>query len=260
MISIYFLAYADIGAAVLAIAFGTFLFIKAKRLSSFYLFLLCTIFAIYSFGDFATWILSEDLGMSVWSVLDVLSVSFFILSFWFLYTFVKERDLPMWLKVLTASALIPTLVVTALSINLNTWVVPSGMAIDNAVVANYHSCLYGFFILLTIIFTIIEYRKALDTVNKKKIALAGIGVATFLFAYFFVYAIVNFVIAINLWNLALTGYAYIISPYALFGMPILLAFLGYLIAKYQAFDVRLIKSIAYMIVLMVLLFIGLFFA
>ena len=98
-----------------------------------------------------------------------------------------------------------------------------------------------------------------EMLKKKKIVLAGVGVVAFLFAYFFIYAIVNFIITTNLWNLALTGYVYIISPYAIFGMPILLAFLGYLIAKYQAFDVKLIKSIAYMVILMVLLFIGLFF-
>ncbi|MDD5152995.1 MAG: hypothetical protein PHS95_03365, partial [Candidatus Pacebacteria bacterium] len=82
----------------------------------------------------------------------------------------------------------------------------------------------------------------------------------FLFTFFFSYAIVNFVIAINLWNLASTSYIYNLSPYAVLGMPILLAFLGYLIAKYQAFDIRLIKSIVLIVTLMILLFVGLFFA
>jgi len=259
-VSYTFLSYSYIGAVLLALAFGVFLFIKAKRLSSFYLFILCMFFAIFGLFDFITWIPIPFSTMFFWSTEEIFSIGFFVLSYWFLYSFVKDHDLPLWQKVLTSATLVPTLVITALSMNISIYYIPTGIALDNPNINLYYSFLELFFILLIVVFTIIQYRKAIDTVNKKKVALAGAGVSAFLFVFFFAYVIMNLVIATNLWGLASTSYVYNLSPYAIFGMPILLAFLGYLIAKYQAFDVRLIKSIAYMVILMVLLFVGLFFA
>ena len=197
--------------------------------------------------------------MSCWSVVDIFSTSFFILSYWFLYSFIKDHDLPLWQKIATACTLLPTLVVTALSININTFYAPSPMPLDNTLNANYLSLLELAYILLVVTFTIVEYVKERDSGNKKKIFLVGAGVFVFLFIFFFAYVIVNFILTMGLFDLAKTpGFVYNISLYALLGMPILLGFLGYLIAKYQAFDVKLIKSIVYMITLMVILFIGLF--
>ncbi|MDD5152992.1 MAG: hypothetical protein PHS95_03350 [Candidatus Pacebacteria bacterium] len=259
-VSYYFLSYSYIGATVLAIAFGTFLFAKTRKLPSFYLFLLCLFFAIFSLLDFITWFPNSVWVMSTWSIVDLFAIAFFVLSYWFLYSFIKDHDLPMWQKILTGSALIPTLLITVMSVNIDAFYIPTGIALDNANVTNYHSLLELLFILLVIVFTVVEYKKALDPVNKKKIALAGVGVLAFLFTFFFAYAIIGLVIATNLWGLAATSYIYNVAPYAIMGMPILLAFLGYLIAKYQAFDVRLIKSIVYMVALMIILFVGLFFA
>jgi len=261
-ISFSFLSYSYLGASILAIAFGTFLAVKTKKLSSFYLFLLCISFATFSLLDYSLWIPLKSLSptMFSWSVESIFSIGFFILSYWFLYSFVKEHDLPMWQKVLSVTALVPTLVITAMNINLSAFSATTDVAIENANIPNYHSLLELFFVLLIIIFTVVQYRKATDALSKKKIALAGAGVVAFLFVFLFTYVVMNFILAINLWNLASTTYAYNISVYSVLGMPILLGFLGYLIAKYQAFDVRLIKSIAYMVILMVLLFVGLFFA
>jgi len=259
-ISIPFLVYSCIVPAILAIAFGTFLYLKTKKLSSFYLFLLCLAFAAYAIFDLACWFPSAPIELGVWSVLDIFTVSFFVFSYWFLYSFIKERDLPFWQKVVTGSALVPTLVITAMSINMNTFSGPSAVGIESLSVTNYNSVLFLLLILLIVVFSVKEYIKAGDSLNRKKIALAGLGVIVFLFIFFSILVVTNFVIAVDLWGLGANGYVYTIDSYSLFGMPILLAFLGYLIAKYQAFDIRLIKSVAYMVILMILLFVGLFFA
>ena len=245
--------------AVLAIAFGTFLYLKTRKLSSLYLLLLCYSFAIYAILDLATWFPNGAIEMGAWSLLDIFSVVFFILSYWFLYSFVKERDLPLWQKVLTGGTLLPTLGLTVLNININIFSGPQVTGLENQSVTLYYTILYFLFILLVIIFSAREYLKTEDSISKKKIALAGTGVTIFLFVYFIILILVGFIIAINLWGLAANAYVYSVDLYSLFGMPILLGFLGYLIAKYQAFDMRLIKSIVYMLALMVILFIGLFF-
>ncbi|MDD5152994.1 MAG: hypothetical protein PHS95_03360 [Candidatus Pacebacteria bacterium] len=172
----------------------------------------------------------------------------------------KEHDLPLWQKVLTACALVPSLLITAMSINMDTYYGPSGIALINQTVLNGNSLLEVVIIVGIIVFSIFEYLKALDDASRKKIALAGTGVTIFLSIFFFMWTTANFLISINFQNLASTGYLYNITTYSFLGMPILLGFLGYLIAKYQAFDMKLIKSIVYIIALMALLFVGLFFA
>jgi len=257
-ISIPLLAYSHIVPIVVAIAFGLFLFLKTKKLSAFYLFLLCVVFSIFAFFDVTAWLPNSYLIMFSWSILDVFSTGCFVLSYWFLYSFIKERDLSLLQKALTASALIPSFIIIWINLNISSFYVPTGIALDNAAVNNYDSILWFSLLLLIIIFIIVEYRKAVDVVSKNKIALAGIGVVAFLFIFFFSYVIINFIVSVNLWGLASNAYVYNLSIYSILGMPILLALLGYLIAKYQAFDMKLIKSIVYMVVLMALLFAGLF--
>ena len=257
-ISIPFLLYSHLIPIIAGIAFGTFLYLKTKKLSAFYLLLYCFAFSSATFFDLVSWVPNSQWMLFSWSICDIFSIASFVFSYWFLYTFTKEHDLPLWQKVLTSSILVPTLAITGMSININTYLAPSDSASVNQIVTNYLSCVEVLFMVLIVIFTVVEYRKAISAASKNKVALAGAGAFASIFLLFFFYAIVNFIISINLWNLASTGYVYNVTPYAVFGILILLALLGYLIAKYEAFDVKLIKSVAYMVILMVLLFIGLF--
>ncbi|MDD5152991.1 MAG: hypothetical protein PHS95_03345 [Candidatus Pacebacteria bacterium] len=208
----------------------------------------------------ATWIFKPEIIIFTWGIDDIFSTSFFVFSYWFLYSFAKDRDLPLWQKAISACALIPAVFIIGSSVNMDTFYAPSGIAFINQAVLNYNSLLELFFVIVIIIFSIWEYFKAENPVNKKKIALAGSGVAIFLFIFFVAWGVTNFLTYINFQGLADTGYLYNVTLYSFLGMPILLTFLGYLIAKYQAFDLRLIKSIVLIAVLAVLLFIGLFFA
>jgi len=259
-VSISFLLYSYLVPAIIAIAFGIFIVIKTKQVSGFYLFLICISFALYSLFDLISWGPNADIVMFFWSILDIFSTAFFVLSYWFLYSFIKEQDLPMWQKILSSLAFIPTLAIIAMSINMNTYYEASFFALENQSVTNYNSILYVFFILLIAVFTIFQYYRAVDRPTKNKIALAGAGTAIFLCVYCAILVITNLVFLFNITGLAESQYIYTFDSYSIFGMPIFLGFLGYLIAKYQAFDVRLIKSIVYMVMLMVLLFVGLFFA
>jgi len=260
-ISTSFLIYSYTVPAIVAIAFGVFLFVKTKKMSSFYLFLICLCFSIYSILDLLAWTPTPAWGIQIfsWSILDLFCTSFFILSYWFLYAFIKERDLPYWQKIITGVALVPTLIITATSANLNSYSVPVISAIENLNVTRYLSWIHVLLIVLAALFTIKEYIKAEDRSIKNKIALAGTGVFIFLFTFNAVVQLIDFVMQTNLFGLGATAYIYNIDSYSLFGMPILLVFLGYLIAKYQAFDVKLIKSSTISLIIMVLLSIGLFF-
>ncbi|MDD5152993.1 MAG: hypothetical protein PHS95_03355 [Candidatus Pacebacteria bacterium] len=260
-ISISFLVYSYIIPAVIAIVFGTSLFIRTKNISSFYLFLICLTFSIYSIFDLLAWTPTPAFGIQIfsWSILDVFCTCFFVLSYWFLYAFVKGHDLPFWQKIVTATALVPTLIITALSVNMNSYAVPTISALENFSVTKYFSWVQVVFIAIIVIFTFVEYNKTNDSIAKHKIALAGAGVFIFLFIFNAILQITNFVISINFLGLGSTQQIYSIDSYSIFGMPILLGFLGYLIAKYQAFDVKLMKSSTISLVIMVLLFVGLFF-
>lgn len=257
-ISTKLLLFSHIPTALLAIAFGVFIYAKTKKLSALYLMLLCINFAIWLYLDLVTWTSGSESIMFAWSVLDIINVVSYFLTFWFLYSFVKDRDLPLWAKAATTLFLIPTAIIMLKSINMDSFYMPTAISLENEQVVYYNSYVRGFFLLLIAWFTVNEYRKATDAPSRKKTALAGLGAALFLAFFLITELITAFFLATNLWGWGESTYAYNFQVYGLFGVPIFLGFLGYLVAKYQAFDIKLIKSVGLVVLLMILLFFTIF--
>jgi signal transduction histidine kinase len=132
---------------------------------------------------------------------------------------------------------LPTLVTTFLGLNLVGFDTSICESLENENVVFYTYVAQFIFILATLHLGISKYRTA--TVKKKKdeILLATVGVTLFLLFFF----LANFFVLILI-NYTIIDYAYNFAIYGLFGMPILLAYLTYLIVKYQAFNVKLIAA------------------
>mgnify|MGYP000632599809 FL=1 len=92
------------------------------------------------------------------------------------------------------------------------------------------------------------FRRTKDRVHRREIALAGTGIALFLGFFFSATLSVNLLV-----NYDIVEYAYNFEIYGLFGMPILLIALVYLVVKYKAFNVRLIGAQALVVSLVVLI-------
>lgn len=257
-VSTRLLLFAYAGTSIVATAFGIFLWRRARTISSFYLLLLSLCFGIYCFLDLLTWTSTPRVSLFAWSLLDIFWMCLLVLSYWFLYTFIKNRDLPQWQKIAGLCILIPNIVMPLTDIRLNTFFTSDYSANESDVVLNYEYLVGLFFILVVCSFTFMEHRRVADNPERKRIFLAGIGVLSFLFMLNFWGFFSLLVGRFNFWGYGENAYYYIFEIYGLFGMPILLAFLGYLVMQYQAFGIKPVRSVALVIVLMLLLFVSVF--
>lgn len=249
------LAFSHLPTIIISLVFAIFLYRQTKKLSSLYLLLLVVTFSVWSYLDLVAWTGTARAIMFTWSVLDIYNMLFVILTYWFLYAFVKGTDVPLWQKLVSCVFLIPSVVYTVLSTNLNTFYNPTMYAYENDYVALYASSVGILFFFVIAVFTLVEYRKASAPTEKQKILLGGLGTGIFLSIFALSFLVTNLMLYLDIGTVE---EAYNITVYALFGMPIFVGLLSYLIAKYQAFDLKVIKSIQYIFILVVLLFVTVF--
>lgn len=256
--SIKLVVFAHVPTVIVSLALAIFLYKKTKQLSAFYLLLLTIMFALWSYGDFVSWTSNTQSVMFTWSLLDMFNALFSIFAYWFLYVFVRGKDLPTWQKLVSLIPVVPIYVYTTLSINFDTFFGPWGAALENEYTNLYSSTISVIFLILIILFSVVSYTTESDMVAKKKIALGGLGIASFLGIFGLTFLVTNIIFFLSPETSDAESFAYNISTYALFGMPTLTGFLAYLIAKYQAFDIKLLKTVGLIIILQLLLFITIF--
>lgn len=244
------LLYSHIPTALIALVFSTYVFVRSRNLPSVLLFCMCVTFAAWSAFDLSAWFsfLGSANTMFTWSLLDFLAVLMFFFGYYFLYTFVTEKDLPMWQKAIGILAITPSAVIALLGINLMSYDLNSCEAIENSSFTIFTYYAEGFFILAAVCFVVYHYRKNRDRTAKKRTLLTGIGVLTLLMFFFSAGLLVSILAGSEA---SLYAYNYLI--YGLFGMPLFLMYLGYLIVRYHAFDVRIFGAQALVLALIALI-------
>ncbi len=248
-ISVGLLLYAHIPTALTALIFGSYILYRDRKLPNTTLFFVCISFATWCFLSFSTWLVfSSPVTMFTWSLLDLVGLIMFFFSYYFIYTFVTNRDLPIWQKVTGILMLLPTAVSTLFGLNLVGFDGNNCVAMENDLITRYPYFIEAFFIILVFIFIVSQYRKAAEKKTKNKILLAGAGVFTFLIFFFSATLLVNI-----LDTSSVSSYVYNYEIYGLFGMPLLLIFLGYLIVRYKAFNIKLLGAQALVISLVALI-------
>jgi signal transduction histidine kinase len=249
-ISIGLLLYSHLPTATFALLFGGFLIYRNKSIQSISLFIICLAFVVWCLLDLGSWFafLGARTMMFTWSITDLFTLIIFSFSYYFLYSFIENRDLPLWQKVTGFALILPTLFWTFFGRNLLAFDGVTCQAIENDFVTNYPLYLQVFFLILSVGFSIYKYLKTKEKALKKKIALAGTGISIFLMFFFFSLFLADLLINKNIWQ-----NAYNVEIYGLFGMPILLMFLGYLIIRYKAFDIKVFSAQALVVALIVLI-------
>ena len=238
-ISIGLLLYAHLPGAIAAFLFGAFMLYRTRQLNGSLLFLVCACFATWCMTDLVSWFafLGSRTMMFSWSLADVFSSLFFFFAYYFLYVFIRERDLPLWQKAAFLAAFAPILAWVVMGTRLTGYTAATCEALESDAATNYSSYFELAVLLATISLSLFAYRRAQVREQKTKIILAGTGVVVFLFVFYFAEVLTNVIIDLNSWQ-----YAYNIEVYGLFGMPVMLIFLGYLIVKYRAFDLRIFTA------------------
>lgn len=243
------LLYSHLPVALTALVFSLYVLIKSKNLPSVLLFSMCSAFTIWCAFDLSAWFsfLGSANTMFVWSLLDFMAVMMFFLGYYFLYTFTTGRDLPLWQKIVGIIIMLPTAYVAFLGLNIPTYDLNSCAALEDGARTIYTYYTEALFIIVSIFFVIFQYRRSKDPIEKKRTLLAGIGVLIFFCVFFSASFLVSQLAATDA---SLYVYNYLI--YGLFGMPVFLIYLGYLIVRYHAFDLRVLTAQALSVAIVVL--------
>lgn len=243
------LLYSHLPVAVTALLFSLYVLFKSKNLPSLLLFSMCFVFTLWCLFDLSAWFsfLGSANTVFVWSLFDFLAVLMFFLAYYFLYTFSTGKDLPVWQKVAGVAAMLPSAYIALLGLNIPVYDLNSCAALEDGSLTIYTYYTEAFFIVCSLLFVIFQYRRSSNKEEKRRTFLAGTGVLIFLSFFFSACFSVSLLAATDA---SLYVYNYLI--YGLFGMPIFLIYLGYIIVRYRAFDLRVFAAQALSVAMVVL--------
>ncbi len=229
-----FIYYSHLFPSITGLIIAIFVFLQNPKGSvNRALLFLTLIFTFWSLIDLILWATNRpDLIMFFWSILIHFDLLIYIAAFYFIYAFIKNARPRWWEEFILLSFFIPLILFAHTNLNLiafdytNCW----REALEGPLWQFYvysAELLIAFWI---IIFIIHQWYKATSRIKKNEIALAGIGIIAFLISFSFG----NITGSIETdWEL---------GQYGLFGMPIFVAFLTYLIVRYRTFNAKLIAT------------------
>src|SRR6185369_2029477 len=98
--------------------------------------------------------LGSDKMMTAWSLLDITSILFFCFAYYFLYTFVMGKDLPLWQKIALVALMLPTAIATVLGLTLDQYDANSCEATRSGLITYYPFVAQGIILLASLAFTV----------------------------------------------------------------------------------------------------------
>lgn len=244
------LLYTHVPTALLAVLFGGYVLSQDRSLASRALAVVCAAFAVWCLLDLTSWFvfLGSATVMFAWSMLDLTALIFFVAAYSFLHAFLLGRDLPAWQKAAGVAFLLPAAVWTFLGLTLTGYDASTCEAIEHSTLALYPYLVEGVVILAAFVLAASQIRKSADRKKKMEAALASAGVLVFLGFFFLGTLAVAFLV-----NETAVEFAYNFEIYGLLGMPVLLGLLGYLIVRFQAFNLRIVGAQALSIAIVALI-------
>jgi signal transduction histidine kinase len=249
--------YAHVPTALVALGFAAYIFSKKRDDTSLSLFLVSLCFAIWCFLNLNAWFpfMGAENMIFAWSLIDIFGLLFFFFAYRFLYTFVEGKDLPWWQWLVSLLLILPVFITTLFGLNILHYNINECGAYENELVVSYVFILQALFTLSALSTGVSAlFNNKFGSRQRAEIVLATTGVILFLGFFvgisYFVNLLINYTSVENPYNYEI---------YGLFGMPVLLVFLGYLIVKYKSFDIKLIGAQALIVVLSVLVGSQIFF-
>lgn len=225
--------YSHLGSIIPIILVAFFVFIYGRReISSILLVITTAFFSIWVFSDLVLWASEFPSYIMFFWTLEILSEPLiYFFSFYFFYTYVFKKDFSIFQKILFLLPLLPTFFFASTKLGLLGYNISNcDRAAVEGVLATYGYAIEILYVLLIVGFAVFAWKKMKDAVVRRRTALLAIGVVLFLLSF----SIGNMTEVFSLnWG---------VGQYGLFGAPIFVGFLAYLIVHYRAFNVRLIGA------------------
>ncbi len=233
-----FIYYSHIPTALMALALGFFVFLKSRKDLAVRLFFLATLlFVLWSGIDLILWSSPDSRKtMFFWSLINFVENLVTVFTLYFAYVFIEKKDIGFKLKVLFASLFLPYIFLLPSVYNIT--------GFDAIMCEANQGSLVKYFYFLEILFllTLIVYlvRKIISTKGeeKKKVAYFSVGVILFLSSFSGANLAGSLAALLNPSN----PDNWKIIQYGLFGMPVFMGFLVYIIVKYKAFHIKLLEA------------------
>jgi signal transduction histidine kinase len=233
------LFYTHIPTAIIALIFSAIIFAKNRDTVSSSLLMICFLFTLWAYLDLNAWLvfLGAENTLFNWSLIDLIGICIFFSSFRFIYTFHFSIDLSQKWYLVSCAIILPAVLMTFLGLNITGYNTITCEAYENQYSLYYTYFVQASFISAILYVSLHKWRSARTVAERNKTLLATSGMSIFLFFLFSAPFVVNL-----LSNYTSVEFPYNYEIYGLFGMPVLLGYLGYLIVKYQAFNLKLISA------------------
>lgn len=228
-----FIYYSHIVPLVTSLLIGGFIFFRNRKLLvNQILFALTGAFALWTFFDLILWATDKPIyTMFFWSLINVIEPLIYALSFYFVQVFIQNNDTSLRSKILYSAPLLPIVFLGFSKFNL------LGFNLSNCdreaiegPLAHYIYLIEIFFILAIALFTLHQFLLNKTKDKRRQIILVATSILLFLLSFSWG----NIVGSLSdSWRL---------SQWGLFGMPIFIVGLAYLIIKYNAFNIKIIST------------------
>ena len=243
------LYYSHIPAAVVALALSLFIIVKNRTaLEAKILVAIALLYSTWAIMNLFIWTqIDIRVIMYLWSFWFTFFTLIFVLCFYFLYAFIKKRDVSFGTKVLFVISLLPVILLAFTPFNLSSFDVTGCNAIENPLMIGYAYFLASVIFIAIVLFAFNEGYKAQGE-NKEQMVLVSLGVFLFLLSF----SIATYIPSIfNLFESSVDTFA--TEMYGFFGMTVFIGFLTYLVVRYKAFNIKLLAAQALVFALVALI-------
>jgi signal transduction histidine kinase len=199
-----------------------------------YFFLAVSLFSLWSFSDLVLWASPDPrIIMFFWSILNLLEPFIYIAVFLFAYTLLFKKGIPTRVLALILSITLPIVILLATSLEIESFNLTNcWREVTEGPLVFYSYIIQLIITLLIILFTFIYLKNTKDSKEIKRMSLLGVFGSL---AFLAIFSSGNIIASINEnWSIA--------PQYGLFGMPVMVAFLAFLIAKYRMFKVQMLTA------------------
>lgn len=226
-----YIYYSHLFPAVAALLLGFFVWIRSpKSLLHITLLVITLSFSLWVFFDLVLWATEKtNYTMFFWSAMIHFDLLIYASALYFTYLFIDKKDIPASTKVLILLPFLPLFLLAHTPYNL------VGFDFSNCdrealegPLWQYTYIVEIFFVLWIAVLGMERFRTNKE--SRREIALAVIGILAFLLAFSWGNIVGS--LAVD-WDL---------GQYGLFGMPVFLAFLAYLIVRFRSFGIQLISA------------------
>ncbi len=243
------LYYSHIPAVLVALLLGVFIFLNKKTSATKTLLSLVILFSLYAVFDLVVWASNRgDVVLFLWSLQILIEPFIFFCSLYLMYFFVGYKNISFKTNIISILSIVPFVMLIPTKYSLSGINLMICDANEGLVIIYYSYIVETLLTLWIIALCVKAYKTSQDVIDRKRIKFFGIGMVLFLFAFSWGNIVGSFT---EDWTMA---------QYGLFGMPVFIGFLGYLIVKFKAFDIKLIGAQALVVAQFVLIGSMLFFS